>query len=154
MSDFLADHKHIIQYLDLIKPPDPEKIRFPGGVITHIIPSHKYEVKERWQLVTSEHSNLPMVIKTILAVAYTSSKLLLDLARRSDYVVEFRHGKNLSRGYLLVKGLYGEYEESLGNMLLVPPALIDENEITQKAIISNPLDRFVQPPPPELQIYL
>jgi hypothetical protein len=143
--------KRIVHLPDFIPSPDAERIRFPGGVICKILPNSRVEMAKRVETVLSNEQS--GVLKEMY-VAYASNDMLLDIARRSDHVVEVRSvdwkkkhdAEKYSQDMLVVKRFVGD-QEYVGNRLLVPSVWMRKMgvDVGDHIIVSNPIGKFSIP---------
>lgn len=140
--------KKIVYLRDLIPSPDAERIRFPGGVVCEVLPNSKAEKAKRVETILSNEKS--GILKEMY-VAYASNSTLLDIARRSDYVVEVRsidwkkrhEAEAYSQDMLVLKRFVGD-EGYVGNRILAPSVWMEKMGVDagDHIIVSNPLSRF------------
>ena len=143
--------KRVVYLPDLIPNPDSDRIRFPGGVICEVIPNGRTETAKRVEnVVSNERAGLLRE----MFVAYSANQTLLDVARRSDQVVEVRSvdwkkkhdAENYKQDMLLLKRFSGD-EEHIGNRLLAPLKWMEKIgiDVGDRIIVSNPISNFTIP---------
>ncbi len=143
--------KRVVHLPELIPSPDFDRIRFPGGVICEVIPTSRPEIAKR---VESVLSNERVGLLREMFVAYSANETLLDVARRSDQVVEVRsvdwkkkHDAEMYKQDMLLLKRFSGDEEQLGNRLLAPLKWMERIgiDVGDKIIISNPISNFSIP---------
>lgn len=152
MRDISFDSlKRVVHLDDRIPSPDSHRIRFPGGVICEVIPNSKVEVAKRVEAVLN--NDRAGVLKEMV-VAYASNSTLLEIASRSDHVVEVRsvdwrkkhEAEKYSKDTIVLKRFVGN-EEYIGNRLLAPLTWMGKMRIDagDKIIVSNPIGNYKVP---------
>lgn len=143
--------KRTIHLPDLIQEVDREKIRFPGGIICEVASYSVTETARRIEVV-GEHKGILREI----CVGFASHPAILDVARRSSYVVEVRsmnwtkrhQAEEYKIDRLLLKR-YSNDNQGIGSRLLTPTPWMKRMRLEpgDKIVISNPLIEFEVPSP-------
>src|SRR5579884_3814672 len=130
---------------------DPDRTLFPRGVLTLLKESREatHEVKRIEIFANKSKEGLYGILRRMF-VAFSSERELLQIARASDNVIEVR---------LVLKRIEeatpDEHSETLISFrkkppkLLVPAAWLERVDLEDgsQIIVSNPMARFVIPPP-------
>ena len=131
LAEFEAPFKRTLHLPDLLPEPDVEKLFFPGGVVCEVHPQSGAELANRVELLTQEDSSTQVGVMRQLFVGYASHPVILDIARRSNYVVEVR----------TVDWIKKHPAENYLKDLLVVKRASDKGspKVEGKVIVSNPL---------------
>ena len=140
--------KRTVHLHDRIPSPDAQRIRFPGGVICEVIPNSRVEIAKRVEAVLN---NEKAGVLREMFIAYASNPILLEIASRSDHVVEVRsvdwkkkhEAEQYSKDTIILKRFVGS-EEYVGNRMLAPSTWMEKMGIDagDTIIISNPIGNF------------
>ncbi len=157
IAGYSAPLKRTLRLRELLPELDVEKLLFPGGVICEVSSRPGAELASRVELLTDENSPEKVGVLRQLFVGYASHPILLDVARRSNYVVEVRtvdwERSHPAEGYmkdlLVVKrALKGTSSDSEGEVE-APSMWLERIGLSagDKVIVSNPFQNFATPAP-------
>ncbi len=144
--------KRTVKCPGLLPEQDDERVRFPGGIFCEVIPKTVSEIVKRIEIIGDKKN--PLGLLREIFVAYASNPVLLDLARRSDYVIEARRmrwrKKHFAEAYTrdrLVLKRFANEEDFFGDRILAPSQWISKMgmNVGDVVMLSNPLSNFAMP---------